>query len=273
MSGLFMAGGVIASAARRRGGSYESEIQTWIDALVAQGDSISSGNAAAWDAVVKGAKSAGYWSAIKCLVPIAGPAIGGDRAPVHIVGISPTIIGTFAADERTTDDGFVGNGSAQLNAGFLETSTTYFGGKDDWYWGVYVTRAAPSPHVSNRYYGGGSTSGGNKALQMLSATQLRIGLEGGTSTFNQDPTTFVGVLSVRRWASNAVRSRVGASTQNGTNGSGSPSSPVNLRILGSAAGSSSLLAPTAIGAYWTGTSAADEAHFRQLLDTCFAALT
>jgi hypothetical protein len=58
-----------------------------------------------------------------------------------------------------------------------------------------------------------------------------------------------------------------------TTASGTTAAPQNLRIFRSAGVTNILQAGAAIGAYWMGTSAADEAHFRDLLDTCFAALT
>jgi hypothetical protein len=256
------------------GGSYETEIDAWIASLIAQGDSVSSGNAAAWDAVVKGAKTAGYWSAMKCLVPIAGPALGGNRAPAHIIGISPTVNGTFAAGERTTDDGFIANGSAFLDTGILENSTTYFGGQDDWYWGTYITRPCADPlSPTGQNYAGGQQAFQGRNQIALSATQIRISTASGSGTISQSPTTFTGVLSALRTGATAATSRVGASTENVTTASGSPTSPQNLRIFRAFGVANILQAGAAIGAYWTGTSAADEAHFRDLLDTCFAALT
>jgi hypothetical protein len=81
------------------------------------------------------------------------------------------------------------------------------------------------------------------------------------------------VLSAIRTGPTAASIRVGAATASNTTASAAPASPQNLRIFRAQLAGNALQAGPAIGAYWMGTSAADEAHFRDLLDTCFATLT
>ena len=269
---MFAARNMLFARAAAGGSAYEAEIDAWIAAIIAQGDTVSSNNAAAWNAVVAGAKSAGYWSEIKCLVPIAGPALGGNRAPVHIVGISPTISGTFASGERTTDDGFIANGTAYLDTGVAGNSTTYFGGQDDFYYGLYLTRPIGSPYTTQQFLCGGGTGGGGKFAQVISSTSIRAQANNATLDLNvSNVTTFTGIVSSRRTASNAASARAGSVTASTTATSVSPDT-LNIRIF-QRSGSLPLLSPAAIGAYAFGTSGVDESHFRGLLDTCFAALT
>jgi len=269
---MFAARNMLFARAAVGGSAYETEIDVWIAAIIAQGDTVSSNNAAAWNAVVAGAKTAGYWSEIKSIVPFAGPAIGGTRAPVPILGPTPTIVGTFASGDRTTNVGFISNGSAYLDSGIAQNSTTWFGSDptDEFYFGIYVSRSAA--FTSAKGYMGGSVVTGFKAIEKQSSTNVR-GYPGSASiNVTTTTATFRGVLSVRR-SVNSVTIRADSATTTATLAAANTPPSTNLFDFRYGSGGTSIDSGTGIGARFTGTSGVDESHFRGLLDTCFAALT
>ena len=245
------------------GGGYEAEIEAWSSSIVGAGGTLSTNNKNAWNAVVAGAKTSGYWSSIKTLVPLAGPSQAG--AGIPIIGTTPTQFGTAAG--YTTAGGFLGNGSTfYFDSNIPINSATMFGGQNDFYFGCYIT--SPTVLTGRAPIGGNITAGGKAILDNL-GTSFRFYSGGsGQTQITLTTTTFTGVLSILRSGATSAMLRAGATTQSITTASTTPTTD-NILVFRRAGGS---YWDGRIGAYWMGLSSANESHFRGLLDTCFAAL-
>lgn len=257
----------IASSRRRAGGggpSYEAEIVAWSLAIAGAGGSLSTNNKDAWNTVVAGAKSAGYWSAIKTLVPLAGPSQTG--AGIPILGTAPTQFGTPSG--YTTAGGFLGNGvDFYLDSNVPINSTTQFGGQNDFYFGCYIT--SPVVATGRAPIGGAITAGGKAIVDNLGSSFRYYSGGSGQTSINVTTTAFTGVLSILRSGATSAMLRAGGTTQSITTASATPTTD-NLLVFRRQGGG---YWDGRIGAYWMGLSSADGAHFRGLLDTCFATLT
>ncbi len=265
----------VIAASRRRAAlppsGYDVVIEAWLSGIAAAGGAISSNNAAAWNAVIAGARAAGYLSGIKSLVALAGPNYAGAYVPL-IGAAAPTPTG-FSAADHTPATGIVSNGSGYLQTRIFSDSTDYFGGQDDFLLGGYISQALPAWTTQRTIIGDRLTQPA-KAIIYPNATAIRFytGSASGTAQITVNPATFAGFFSMRRSGPTSCALRAGALTGTHTAASGGPGSN-ELFVFRAATVSTVINSGFGIGAYFAGLSTVDEAHFRGLLDTCFAALT
>lgn len=198
---------IIAASRRRASSSYDADAQTWFDAVVAAGSSITTANKSAVSAFVAGCKTDGIWTAIKasCLLCAADSLTG---ALVPLVGSAPTNTSFVSGDySRTT--GLVGNGTTKsLNSNRNANSDP----QNNQSMGVWIT----TQHAYTNTAGGGYYIGGqgvaSGSTSLVKATGGANGGRNRSSTFDAYVGNSTGFFGTTRSASTGYTVRFGGTS-------------------------------------------------------------
>lgn len=259
---------IIAASRRRTSSSYDADAQTWFDALVTAGSSITTANKAAVSAFVAGCKTDSNWDKIKSLSLYAGPdSYAGGIIPVK--GPSPTVVGTISAGwSRLAGIAQpAAPASNYIDTNITGNSATVFASNDDFCHGCYLTAPASST-ASGAYYG--NTFTGGKVAQQNSATVARIQHGSGNNLHTITSSTFVGFVGASRTGSTTCETRCAADAI--TSVVANTATATDDILIFRRAASAGFIGYT-LGATWFGHGLTNQGSLRARLDTLFAALT
>lgn len=258
---------IIAASRRRTSSSYDADAQTWFDAVVAAGSSITTANKAAVSAFVAGCKTDSNWDKIKSLSLYAGPdSYAGGIIPVK--GPSPTVVGSISAGwSRLT-------GIAQPAvpaSNYIDTNITgdsamVFASATDFCHGCYLT--APSSSTAAATYYGGTLTNGKVSMQQ-SATEIRIYHGNNQQAHTITSSSYVGFVGASRTGATTCETRCAG---NALNPVATATATATDDILIFRRGVSTYSGYT-LGATWFGHGLTNQGSLRTRLDTLFAALT
>jgi hypothetical protein len=230
------------------GVTYDPNVQTWMDARVAEGDPVGTAYANAVNQYVLDLKAiSGHWDTITQLVVFAGATtVAGGLVPIK--GLTPTHSNLVAGD-FALKTGVKGNAANKyIDTGYTHTSF----GQDDMHTYCLVTEASSAN--THALFGNGGASNGAWSIVWNNATRCR-----GTTaqTFSSTATGGYGLnrsisSSYQRMLADTVGTQVNSSTTTNAspyyllarsgNGSTTPVAFSNARILVWAIGPASTLA-------------------------------